>query len=395
VDAARAWFDENWDANLSLGDWWDRLVASGWGFPDFPEKWFGRGLSSDLARAVTEERKLAGAAAPPDRIGAKAIAPLLIEYGTDDQLRRYLPDTLCDRAVWCELFSEPGAGSDLAGLSMRAQRAGDGWIVSGQKVWSSGANFARWGLLLARTNPDLAKQRGLTCFVLDMDQAGVDVRPLVTMTGEAEFNEVFLTEAVVPNGNVVGEPGEGWAVVKAALAHERSALGAGGLGDNSRKPDLGQRAGDVAERERGGRRRGGLASGGGAEELMRALLAVGGGDDPRIRQDAARLYSLLRIARWTAARPGADPGVQRLITSEIARLQRDFYLRLEGPDGMLAGDDAPLGGVVQRLALWSPAMSIMLGTDEVQRNIVGERVLGLPGEPGPDRDKPWRQIRRA
>jgi alkylation response protein AidB-like acyl-CoA dehydrogenase len=392
---ARAWFEANWDPDLALGDWWERLASSGWGFPVFPSEWFGKGVSSGSALAVTDERKRAAAAAPPDRIGAKAIAPLLLEYGTDDQLRRYLPDTLTDRAVWCELFSEPGAGSDLAGLSTRAQQAGDRWIVTGQKVWSSGADFARWGLLLARTDPDLPKQRGLTCFVLDMDRSGVDVRPLVTMTGEAEFNEVFITETAVPNDNVVGDVGNGWTVVKSALAHERRAMGSGGLGDNSRKPDLAQRAGDVAERERAGRRRGGLASGGGAEELMRTLLARDGCNNARVRQDAARLYSLLRIARWTAVRPGAEPGVQRLITSEIARLQRDFYLRLEGPDAMLAGDDAPLGGVVQRLALWSPAMSIMLGTDEVQRNIVGERVLGLPGEPSVDRDVPWREIRKS
>jgi alkylation response protein AidB-like acyl-CoA dehydrogenase len=228
-----------------------------------------------------------------------------------------------------------------------------------------------------------------------MDRPSVDVRPLVTMTGEAEFNEVFLTEAFVPDDNVVGRVGDGWTVVKAALAHERRAMGSGGLGDNSRRPDLAQRAGDMAERERAGRKRGALASGGGAEELMRALVAADGGADPLIRQEAARIYSLLRIARWTAVRPGAEPRVQRLISSEIAQRQRDLYLRLEGPAGMLAGDDAPFGGVVQRLALWSPAMSIMLGTDEVQRNLVGERALGLPGEPGADRDTPWRDIRRA
>ncbi len=289
---------------------------------------------------------------------------------------------------------------------MRGKRFGEQWVVSGQKLWSSGANFARWGLLVARTDPDVPKQRGLTCFVLDMEQHGVEVRPLVTMTGEAEFNEVFLTDATMPDHSIVGELGQGWTIVKAALAHERRAMGGDGLGDNAAKPDLAQRAGDVAEREHAGRRRGGLAAGGGAEELMRTLLETfERGGDPIARQDAARLYTLLRIARWNAMRsraalargmrPGPESSIARLITAEIARAQRDLYLRLEGAAGMLAGEDAPLRGVVQRLALWSPAMSIMLGTDEVQRNIVGERVLGLPAEPEVDRDVPWREIRKG
>jgi len=393
VESARPWFEANWDADLTIGEWWERFTRSGWAFPAFPTEWFGRGLPSAEAAGVDGERRRAGAAAPPDRIGAAAIAPLLLEYGAEDQLRWLLPDTLTDRAVWCELFSEPGAGSDLAGLGTRAVRSGDEWIVNGQKVWSSGADFARWGLLLARTDPDVPKQAGMTCFVLEMKQPGVDVRPLVTMTGEAEFNEVFLTDARAPNSNVVGEVGDGWTVVKAALAYERAAMGAGRLGDNSRRPDLSQRAGDVAAREASGRRRGGLAAGGGAEELLRTLLTASSANGA-IRDEAMQLYSLVRIARWTTRR-GADASVQRLATSEIARRQRDLYLRLEGPAAMLAGGDAPLGGVVQRLALWSPAMSIMLGTDEVQLNVIGERVLGLPREPSVDRDVPWREIRRS
>lgn len=403
---ARSWFEANWAPDLSLGDWWDRLATSGWGFPTFPSEWFGKSLTPALARIVDEERRRRGAGAPPDRIGAKAIAPLLLEYGTDDQRRRYLLDTLCDRAVWCELFSEPGAGSDLAGLSTRASQSADEWIVTGQKLWSSGADFARWGLLLARTDPDVPKQQGLTCFVLDMEQPGVEVRPLVTMTGEAEFNEVFLTDAVVPESNVVGEVGSGWTIVKAALAHERRAMGGDGLGDNARKPDLSSRAGDVAQRELAGRRRGGLAAGGGGDLLMRSLVGeFGRRDDPVVRQDVARVYTLLQIAKWTAMRtkaavarggaPGPESSIGRLITSEIARAQRDLYLRIEGAAGMLAGQDAPHAGVVQRLALWSPAMSVMLGTDEVQRNIVGERVLGLPAEPDVDRGVPWREVRRS
>jgi alkylation response protein AidB-like acyl-CoA dehydrogenase len=385
VKEARSWFEQNWDPDLTIGDWWERLASSGWGFPTFPVEWCGRALSNEAARQVDRERRHAAAAAPPNRIGAAAIAPLLIDHATPDQLERYLFDTLTDRAVWCELFSEPGAGSDLAGLSTRASRSGDDWIINGQKVWSSGADFARWGLLLARTDPDVPKQAGLTCFVVDMAEPGIDVRPLRTMTGDAEFNEVFMDD--VRTQTLVGAAGDGWRLLNEVLGHERRAMGAG-LGDNSRPPRLDERAGDVAERERSGRRRGGLAAGGGAEGLLRTLIAGAGGS---VRDEAMRVYSLVHISQ----RLDAHASVRRLVTAEIARRQRDLYLRLEGAAAMLAGDDAPLGGLVQRLALWSPAMSIMLGTDEIQRNIVGERALGLPPEPSVDRGVPWRDVRRG
>jgi alkylation response protein AidB-like acyl-CoA dehydrogenase len=187
--------------------------------------------------------------------------------------------------------------------------------------------------------------------------------------------------------DVIGGPGDGWGLLNEVLGHERRAMGAG-LGDNSRRPELDARAGDVADREGSGRRRGGLAAGGGAEELLRTLLP---GASAPLRDEAMRLYSLLRIAPHM----DAHASVRRLVTAEIARRQRDLYLELQGAAGMLTGNDAPLGGVVQRLALWSPAMSIMLGTDEVQRNIVGERVLGLPAEPSADRGVAWRDIRRS
>jgi alkylation response protein AidB-like acyl-CoA dehydrogenase len=398
---ARRWFEDNWAPDATIGQWWERLARSGWGFPSFPAEWFGKGLGVQDARAVHEERRAVGAAAPPDRIGATAIAPLLIEHATDDEKRRWLPDTLCDKAVWCELFSEPGAGSDLASMSTRAERSGDEWLVTGQKLWASGAPFARWGLLVARTDPDVGKHQGLTCFVLDMDQPAVDVRPLVAMTGEAEFNEVFLTRARVPSENLIGRPGGGWAIVKAALDIERRAMGSAGLGDNSTAPDLGRRAGDVAAAELAGRRRGSVSSGGGAEELMRTVLQLFGSHrDAVLRQDVAHLFTLLRIAGWTAMRTrasgaGPEASTSKLMSSAISRAQRDLLLRIEGAAGMLAGHDAALKGVVQRLALWSPAQSLMVGTDEVQRNVIGERVLGLPGEPDETRGLPWRLIPRS
>jgi len=396
---ARAWFEANWDAARPLGEWWDRLARSGWGFPAWPTEWFGKGLDPSLAVVADEERRRVGAAGPPTTLGTKVIAPLLLDHGTDDQKRSYLLPTIAGQAVWCELFSEPDAGSDLAGIRTRATRDGDEWMVSGQKVWSSGATIARWGLLVARTDPDVPKRQGLTGFVLDMDQSGVDARPLRTMTGEAKFSEVFLTDARIPNVNVIGDVGGGWALVKATLALERKIIGpaggaGGGMSENSKPPALDQPAGSVAAVEQAGQQRGAMMMGTGASALVVALLErFGGSADHVVRQDVARLHSLLEVSRYTGLRaraaagtdgpPGPEAAIAKLLTGKVTRTLRELALRLEGPHGMLAGADAPLDGVVQRLALTSPSMSIMLGTDEILRNVIGERVLGLPPEPSP------------
>lgn len=372
---ARSWFEANWDPSLRLGDWWARLASSGWGFPWFPSAWFGRGLDAADGAAVEEERRAVGAAPAPSTIGAKVIAPLLIEFGTDEQRSRYLWDTVSGRAVWCELFSEPGAGSDLRSLSTRARLDDTGWVVDGQKVWTSGAPVARWGLLAARAS------EGITCFVLDMRSDGVEVRPLRVMTGEAKFSEVFLTGVRVPGNDIVGPAGDGWRVVKTTLALERRMIGA--LSDNNKLPALDRPAGELAEVEGRGQQRGALLSGAGAMPLVEALLArFGGSSDPLIRQEVARLYTLAAVARHTRARQveGSAPLV-RLLSGRVTIALRELANRLSGPSAMLSAPDAELAGIVQRLTLVSPSISIVVGTDEIQRNLIGERLLGLPPEP--------------
>jgi alkylation response protein AidB-like acyl-CoA dehydrogenase len=409
---ARAWFEANWNTDLTLGEWWERLAESGWGFPTWSPDWYGRGLSSRLASVVGEERKRAGAFGPPSGIGVMMAGPTIVAHGTDEQRKLFLPNMVSGKEVWCQLFSEPGSGSDLASLQTRAVRDGDEWVVNGQKVWTSGAQFSRWGILIARTDPDQPKHKGITYFVIDIDQPGIEVRPLKEMTGGATFNEVFFTDARVPHANVIGEVNEGWGVTVTTLAHERNSLGAGGMGGMGGgeiigRPELTRRVGDlVNESGGGGGEMAGMAAafGGGGGSLIKMLPQLfGKSGDPVARQDVARLYTLIEIARYTGLRaqaaaargerPGPEVSTGKLVASNIVRTLRDAGLRMEGAHGMLLGADAPMGGMLQFLALFSPAVSIAGGTDEVQRNIIGERVLGLPGEPRPDKELPFRELK--
>ena len=219
--AVREWLQAHWDPDLALVEWRRALVASGWMVPTWPAAWFGRDLPAWSERIVAEERRAVGAVGPPLGGGMALAAPTILAHGSDLLRRRLLEPILTGEATWCQLFSEPGAGSDLAGLTTRAERDGDEWVVNGQKVWTTSAHHADFGMLLARTDWDVPKHRGITYFVLPMHQPGVEVRPLRQMNDHASFNEVFLDDARIPVDNVVGEVGGGWAVALTTLAHER------------------------------------------------------------------------------------------------------------------------------------------------------------------------------
>ncbi|MHB1911241.1 MAG: acyl-CoA dehydrogenase family protein [Acidimicrobiales bacterium] len=409
---ARQWFEENWSPDLTVGDWWERLAESGWGFPTWSPDWYGKGLSSREASIVAEERQRVGAFGPPSGIGVMMAGPTIVAHGTDEQRKRFLPNMVSGKEVWCQLFSEPGSGSDLASLQTKAVRDGDEWIVNGQKVWTSGAQFSRWGILIARTNPDVPKHKGITYFVIDMHQPGVEVRPLREMTGGATFNEVFFTDARVPHENVISEPNQGWAVAVTTLAHERNSLGAGGLGGFGGGggqmigvADLDARVGDLTAGGGGGEMAGMAAAfGGGGAQLIKMLPQLfGKSGDTVVRQELMKVYSLMEVARFTSLRsraaaavgkaPGPEVSTGKLMASNIVRQLRDTGLSIEGAAGMLSGAHAPLGGMLQFLALFSPAVSIAGGTDQVQRNIIGERVLGLPPEPRPDKEMLFRDLK--
>ncbi len=402
----RSWLDDNWDPDLTVADWWQRLADSGWGHPTWPEEHAGRALGRPDANAVSAEIADAGALGPPGGLGTMLAAPTIITHGTDEQKKRFLPTIANGQEAWCQLFSEPNAGSDLAGLQTRAVRDGDEWIVNGQKVWTSGGQHADLGMLIARTDPDAPKHKGITYFGIPMHQSGVEVRPLVEMTGRALFNEVFLDDARVHDDDRIGDPGQGWAVANTTLMNERASLGGGG-GTSATSlalpgtvaGHLEKRAGDFVARAARGGGTASILAGRSAKMLQQLVQDLGLGGDPLIRQDLMRLYSMDQISAWGVQRAKvgqaspALPNLAKLMMSQMTRLSRDVGLRIIGASGTVMGADTPGGGVIQELALFSPAPSIYGGTDEVQRNIIGERVLGLPKEPGPDKNTPFSELR--
>ena len=425
LDEIRTWLQENWDPDLSVGDWWERLGLAGWVAPTWPSDWFGRDLSTAEGNLVSAEIAAFGALGAPGGLGLLLAGPTIVTHGTDEQKQRYLRDIVTGQQAWCQLFSEPNAGSDLAGLQTRALKDGDEWIVSGQKVWTSGGHAADLGMLIARTDPDAPKHQGISYFAIDMHQDGVEVRPLREITGRALFNEVFLTDARTADDALIGGLNNGWAVANTTLAFERAGLGAGGGSSAASAAIPGQvagqltmRAGDFVPKGGGKRRSGGGGAGGmfGSAERMLVGLAQDNGSisDPTVRQDLARLHTLNEIARYTnlrvkaakAAGKGAGPvaNTAKLSMSRIVRLTRELGLKILGPYGTLHAYDGeqrssldgatarPLDAMVTELSLFSPAPSIYGGTDEIQKNIIGERVLGLPKEPSQDRTTPFKDL---
>ncbi len=420
TDEIRTWLGENWDPDLTVADWWERLGLAGWSAPNLPADAYGRGLSRSDGVVVGREIASFGALPAPSGLGLLLAAPTIAEHGTREQIDTYVRDIVTGRKAWCQLFSEPGAGSDLAGLTTKAELDGEEWIINGQKVWTSLGTVADLGMLLARTAPDAPKHRGISWMVIDMHQDAVELRPLYEMTGHAMFNEVFLTEARVPADAVIGEVNAGWTAANTTLANERAGLGAGGGGaaatavPGTIAGNLERRAGDfvqpkstpgdTAPKESKGAR--------GKERSHRSAaqiyidLAKGNGtiEDATIRQDLMRLHTMGEVGRFNAgrvkdtkARGGDIPGmanIAKLAMSEMVRLQSDIGMRIVGPAGTLhsydgadkeAIDDAtgnPFLAMVTGLTLYSPAPSIYGGTDQIQRNIIGERALGLPKEPG-------------
>ena len=395
----RSWIDATWDPTLSLFEWRRRLLDSGWACPSWPVEWHGRGLPGWADHVVSGELAAAGAVGVPPGSGMALAAPTILTHGSDDLKRRLLPGIVTGEDTWCQLFSEPGSGSDLAGLTTRAYRDGDVWVVNGQKLWSTSAHHADYGMLLARTDWEVPKHLGISWLVLPMHQPGVEARPLRQMNGHASFNEVFLTDARVPVDDVVGRPGDGWTVARTTLAHER---GFAALRRTRFDLDRGrvlQEAETEAEAhfetyrwypQRAGR-----------VDLIAEHARVAGRDhDPIARQAIAGLLSLQRSHQWTAQRagdnralgrpPGPEGSIGKVGLSDVARGAARTHSLLGGASAMLTGPDAPFDGMIAEVLTSVPAQSIAGGTDEVQRNIIAERVLGLPREPQPDRDLPFR-----
>jgi alkylation response protein AidB-like acyl-CoA dehydrogenase len=403
-----AWLERTWDPDLTVRAWWHALGESGWAFPAWPREWFGRGLAADLAGVVRDELRRVGALGAPGGLGQGLAAPTIIAHATDEQKQWWLGPLARGEEAWCQFFSEPGSGSDLASLQTRAVRDGDEWVVNGQKVWTSGARDAVRGMLLARTDPDAPKHRGITYFIIDLDQPGIEIRPLKQMNGAASFNEVFFTDARVPHVNLVGEANNGWAVAITTLAYERSGIGGGLLGSatpGEKAGVLDRRVGDVVAGVGKAATTGSMTAGmSGGSRLVRAAAAeMGVTSDPVVRDQIGRIHAMTEATRLTneramaavraGGRPGPEGSTGKLAAALNLHATRDVGMSILGAHGMLVGEDAPLGGEVQQVALSAHAISIAGGTNEVQRNIIGERVLGLPKEPSVDRDVPFRDLR--
>lgn len=407
---ATEWFERHWDPTLALGDWWQLLADSGFAFPPWPEGLGGRGLSARETKAVLRARRAVGAYGPPNGVATFLVAPTLLLMGSLEQQHRYVPGIVNGTTPWCQLFSEPTAGSDMASLATRAVRDGDEWRVDGQKVWNSGAHYAHYGILIARTDTDAPKHRGVTYFLIDMRQPGVDVRPLREMTGDAAFNEVFLEGARVPEEDRVGDEGDGWRVAMATLSFERDPSNAG-LGDSAAfyQADLSVPVGEHAELESSAADGFSITMSGRAGEVFEGALEHGSKNstNPVMRDRLARLHTDRTVIGLNARRgaanmkatgqPGPEVAGLKISGTETGRNVRDIGLEALGAAGMLWGDDAPDGGLFHRYAMFTPAHSIAGGTDEVLRNSIGERVLDLPREPD-DADRratPWNQLRRS
>jgi alkylation response protein AidB-like acyl-CoA dehydrogenase len=357
----------------------------------FPIGFGGLGVRPELNRVVERACRKAGAESPDSTTFFMALAgPTIVTWGDDEQKARFLRPMFTGEEKWCQLFSEPGAGSDLAGLATSAVRDGDEWIMNGQKVWNTMAHLADWGMLVTRTNPDVPKHKGMTYFALDMHAPGVEVRPLRQITGEAEFNEVYMTDARVPDANRIGAVGEGWRASLTTLMNERTAIG--GSGGSSVPP----RGGVVAE----------------IVKLWHALPAAQRGPVQRDRLmqlwcegEINRLTNMRASEAMRGGNPGPEGSVAKLAGSSLNKELYEFAVELMGMDGQVGYDyrfrradaldtDGAQRGV-QYAFLRVRANSIEGGTSEIMKNILGEQVLGLPGEPRVDKELPWAKVPRG
>ena len=358
--------------------WQAKKYDAGWAGITWPKEFGGRG-GTPIQQIIWNQE--AAAYDAPDGvfgIGIGMGGPTVMSHGSEELKAKLLPRLLRGDDIWCQLFSEPGAGSDVSASRTRAVREGDEWVINGQKVWTSGAHYSKWGMLLARSDFDAPKHKGLTYFMLDMTSPGVEVRPLKQMTGGANFNEVFFTDVRIPDANRVDAVGNGWRVALTTLMNERMSIGAGGSG-GAREVD---KLIDLAKKHN-----------------LNGRPAI---EDPVIRQELMQLYMWTEGLRFTGYKsltalskgqiPGPEGSIGKLAMARLGTRAADLALAIMGGDGMLHRKDAEGAGAWQLSLLGNPAMRIAGGSDEIQRNIIGERVLGLPGEPRLDKDAAFKDL---
>ena len=437
---AGLWLEENFDAGLTVCSWWSLLANVGLAQPHWPVAWGGLGWGADEIGELSCYFAEVGAIGGPTGLGTLMGGPVILAFGSDEQKRRLLPPLARGTEGWCQLFSEPGAGSDLASLSTKAQRDGEEWIISGQKVWTSGAADSARGMLITRTDHDVPKHRGMTYFIIEMRQPGIEIRPIKQMNGRSHFSEVFFNEARVPDADRIGAVNDGWAVATATLGFERSGLSAPD-GVPGLRPPAGELAGYLDRtiqelRSNGGPGEAGNVkvdlpdeTGGLASTLRAVAQSTGANRNPIARQRLVGVEVTERLASYGAQRgaaaqaAGAQPGpgasLAKLAWTQGLGRARDTGTSILGAHGMLVNDESEeplleegtiehpffgegsiqhrfLGeGTIQHFALTIPSARIAGGSDEVQRNIIGERVLGLPRDPHSDAQTPFRELLRS
>jgi alkylation response protein AidB-like acyl-CoA dehydrogenase len=343
--------------------WQRTLFDGGWAGISYPKRFGGRGGTTMQEIVFAQEMSRFGVHNGPFAVAHSMVGPAILEFGSEEQQRRFIEPMLRGEEMWCQLFSEPGSGSDLASLSTRAVRDGDEWVVNGQKVWTSSADMCEWGILLARTDPDAPKHKGITYFLLDMRTPGIDIRPLRQMTGDAHFSEVFLTDVRVPAANVLGGGArlhDGWRAAMHTLANERNMIGSAAVDEDF-------------------------------DAVLQLARDASRVTDPRVRQQLAAVKTHVELLRYLGFRmqtalsqgraPGPETSVLKLLYGQHLRHSMTLGKHLLGAAGMLDGDPDAWSGYVGYRFLWAPHSGIAGGTNEVQRNIIGERVLGLPPEP--------------
>ena len=358
--------------------WQKKLYEARFAAITWPKEHGGRDASPMQSSIFNQELSKFDAPAGVYTIGIGMIGPTIRSHGTQGQIERFIPKMLEGSEIWCQLWSEPNAGSDVAGLETRAERdsASGDWILNGQKVWTTGAHYCDWGLIIARTDPEAPKHQGITCFIVDMRAHGVEVRPLRQMTGGSSFNEVFFTDVKIPDDQRVGDINDGWRVALTTLMNERFAIGTGGGGGANSLFTLARKT----------QRNGGTAF-----------------DDADIRQGLAELYILGRVLRLTGYRsltkvakggiPGPEGSTMKLVGTRLASESAALATKILGPASILTGEGAPDEGTWANSYLSAPGARIAGGTDEIMRNIIGERVLGLPREPRVDRDISFKELK--
>jgi alkylation response protein AidB-like acyl-CoA dehydrogenase len=372
-DEARDWLEENvevpagfrsLDEEFEWGRTWQaRLAADRWVGIHWPEAYGGRGATPVQVAIFNMEYARSKAPQPVNRNGINHVGPTILAHGTDEQKARWLPRILSAEEIWCQLFSEPGAGSDLASLTTRAIPTEGGWVLQGQKVWTSYAQFARWGIALVRTDPDVSKHKGLSYLVVDMTSPGIDIRPLVTITGESEFNEVYLDEVFVPSDCLIGGLNMGWSVANTTLAHERGTT----------FPFKEQVVHEVYLNELYG-----LAAELGSLDDIEVADALA---EASVKLRVLRLHNWRTLTRLTHGQePGPESSVVKLTWADMTQTLSDAAMVVLDASSPLWGDatDNPMAGKWQRQWLWSKAATIAGGTSEIQRTIIGDRILGLP-----------------